>query len=71
MIYPKDAEFVNNIINITITLDEHVGKATNVPFCPIHNIFINPIKNNRKEEIILLTKQFHLNFLSLKKYYYH
>ena len=29
MIYPKDAEFVNNIINITITLDEHVGKATN------------------------------------------
>jgi hypothetical protein len=51
MIYPKDAEFVNNIINITIIFDEHVGKATNVPFCPTHNIFINPKRNIEKKRL--------------------
>ena len=64
MIYPIDAEYLNNIINITITLNEKVTKAANVLFCPIHMIFFNPTKSKRKEETILLTTQFHLKFFA-------
>ena len=44
MNYPKDEEFINTITNITITFDEKVSDATNVPFCPIHMKFVNPKK---------------------------
>ena len=68
MIYPIDAEYLNTINSITITFDEKVSKAANVPFCPMHTTFINPTKSNRKEEIILLTTQFHLKFFAKASY---
>ena len=41
-LYPKDDEYLDNIINITITFDEKVPDSKNLPFCQGFNKFYNP-----------------------------
>ena len=43
-LYPKDDEYLDNIINITITFDEKVPDSKNLPFCQGFNKFYNPQK---------------------------
>ena len=62
-IFEKDEQYVNNINLVTITIDEKLPNAHNIPFCPVFNKFINPSKNNRLEKFIILTTIFHLLFL--------
>ena len=48
---------------VTITIDEKLPNAQNIPFCPVFDKFLNPSKNNRLEKFIILTIIFHLLFL--------
>ena len=62
-LYPKDDEYLDNIINTTITFDDKVPDSKNLPFCQGVNKFYNPQKK-RIEEYIIFTTKYHLKILS-------
>ena len=51
-IFEKDEPYVNNINMVTITIDEKLPNAQNIPFCPVFDKFLNPSKNNRLENLL-------------------
>jgi hypothetical protein len=63
-LYPKDDDYLNNINYVTITFDEKITNARNIPFCPSYSKYLNPSKNYRFEKYIILTSIFQLLFLS-------
>lgn len=48
---------------VTITIDEKLPNAQNIPFYPVFNKFLNPFKSNILEKFIILTTIFHLLYL--------
>ena len=44
-LFPKDKDFLNDIINNTINLEENGNK--NIPFCYVNNTYLEKIKNNK------------------------
>ena len=63
-IYPIDNEYLNIINSITITFDDKLPKARNIPYCPVYNKFLNPSKKWKLEKYIILTSIFQLLFLT-------
>ena len=63
-LYPKDDDYLNNINYVTITFDDKITNARNIPFCPSYSKYLNPKKNFRFEKYTILTSIFQLLFLS-------
>ena len=62
-LYPKDDDYIYNIINIKISFDDNIPESQNIPFCQSNNKFFNPYKN-RIEAYILFTTKYHLKLLT-------
>ena len=58
-LYPADRDYIKNINLITITFDESIENAKNIPFCPVYSKFINPYKKIGRNNILFL----HLFFI--------
>lgn len=63
-LFPKDKDIMDLLI-VTITFDDKVKDAKNLPFCPVYSEFKNPTKENRQESFIILTI-----FFSFKNFKY-
>ena len=55
--YPRDDGFLNAINLIKITFDNNTNELTDLPFCYLNETYINPLKNNRTEKIVLFTSE--------------
>ena len=62
-LYPRDDEYLSNLINITITFDDNTPDSQNIPYCQGINKFFYPNKN-RIEEYVIFSSKYHLILLS-------
>ena len=45
---------------VTITIDEKLPNAQNIPFCQVFNKFLNPSKSNRLKKFYYINDNFPL-----------
>lgn len=55
--YPRDDDFLNAINLIKITFDHNTDELKDLLFCYLNESYINPLKNNRTEKIVLFTSE--------------
>ena len=47
------------------TFDNNTNELTDLPFCYLNESFINPLKNNRTEKIVLFTSEVQIKKLEM------